>query len=134
MVETYHLVMVLETILVIAISLGSYYGRTLQMTRHHILTYGAILIQLLIFIFYMGPGWLYAWQQGFIGPIMIAHGILGGITLFLSVFMSVIFLSKGNEFDLKTLRYTRPMMILVLVLWILTYLLGAYFFITVRLG
>jgi hypothetical protein len=131
--EIYHYIALLETVLVIAISLGSYYGRTLQMTRHHVLTYGSILTQLGVFWFYMGPRWLRALDRGFLSPLMITHAILGVTTLSLSVILSIIFLAKGNKFDLKTLKYTRPLMIAVLVLWVTTYLVGVYFFITVRL-
>lgn len=133
MVEDYHIAMVVETILLLMITVGSYYGRKLDMSKHHYLTYGAILGQLTVFFSYMLPGFLFAYEQGFLSTLMMFHGISGSITLILSVFLAVVFLKDGNDFDLKKLRYTRPLMIATLFFWVMTYMIGLIFFIDVRL-
>jgi len=115
---------IVEVILLLLLTFGSYYARRLDMDKHHIMTYTAIIGQVLVFTFYMRPRILFLISRGFVSELLIIHAILGLTTIFLSLFLAYMFLKDKNDYDLTKLRYTRPIMILTYFMWLATFTFG----------
>lgn len=118
----------IQTILLLTLILGSYYGRKLNLTWHHRLIYGVLTIELIIFLIWMGPGVLYYASEGMITTILGLHISVGVLSFISSATLSIVFIRKRNDFDIQTLRWTRPLMIFTLFIWILAFSLGTVFY------
>ncbi|MFW9799992.1 MAG: hypothetical protein ACFFD9_06130 [Candidatus Thorarchaeota archaeon] len=122
-------VLIAETFVLIVLLIGWLYGaRRLEFRLHHRAVYSVVLIHAVT----VGPwmimrAMLFASQGLFDDPIsswyQILHDALGIIAISLGFIVAVVFLVR-RDMPLKLLKRTRPVMILILTLWVVTFLLG----------
>ncbi|MFW9943795.1 MAG: hypothetical protein ACFFB7_02255 [Candidatus Sifarchaeia archaeon] len=120
------IVLILETFVVVVLLTGWLYGaRRLEFRLHHWAVYSIILIHAVT----VGP-WMMSratLMNLFADPagnwLQILHDTLGIIAIALGFIIAVVFLVK-RDMPLKLLKRTRPVMILILTLWIITFILG----------
>ena len=128
MVEIASIYYVIQILLVLTLIFGSYYGRKLNLTWHHRLIYGVLIVELIVFAIWMGPGVLYYASMGGITTVLGLHITVGSLSFLSSATLAIVFLRKRNGFDIQTLRWTRPLMIFSLFIWITAFLLGTIFY------
>ncbi|MHA2503136.1 MAG: hypothetical protein ACXAE3_09710 [Candidatus Kariarchaeaceae archaeon] len=118
-----------QIVLLVGLIFGSIYGRRLQMYWHHRLIYTVMLGELIVFLLWMGPGVLYYSGQGLITTILALHITVGSLSAISTAVLAYTFLKRRNRYDLPTLRWTRPLMIFTLFVWILAFTLGTIFYV-----
>lgn len=121
--------LVIETVIVIILLAGWLYGaRRLDFRIHHWAVYSTVLVNSILVGLWMIPQAI-ALVVGnyFADPFatlhVTVHLMIGLVTVVLSIIVSFMFLVR-RDMPLKLLKRTRPVMILVLSLWTITFLLG----------
>jgi Ca2+/H+ antiporter len=121
--------LVIEVLLIIVLLVGWVYGsRRLNFRLHHRAVYSIVLVNSLIVGLWMIPRAMNLAQLGFFNNLSTSwhqtlHDTLGIIAVVLSIIVSVIFLWR-RDMPARLLKRTRPLMILILSLWIITFALG----------
>ena len=126
------LVMITETILVVGMMIGWLYGsRRMDFKVHHRAVYPIILIHAITVGVWMIPIAFERLPFMLANPAenwyQIAHDMLGFIGVLLGVVMALMF-GPRKEMPLKLLKKTRPIMFLTIAIWVLSFILGAYWF------
>ena len=125
-------VMVVETLMLIAIFVGWYRGaRRLDFKLHHLAVYSIVLVHVVNVALWMIPQALSISGEVFGNPVrfwyVILHDSLGIITLMLAIVLVLLFILKPGM-PLRILRRARPVMIIVLIVWIVTFAIGGLVF------
>jgi hypothetical protein len=121
--------LIIEVLMIIVLLIGWLYGaRRLEFRVHHRAVYSIVLVNSLLVGLWMIPQAINLASFGYFDDLstswhQILHDILGIIAVVLSIIVSVIFLIR-RDMPLKLLKRTRPLMILILTLWIITFALG----------
>ncbi|NWF95005.1 MAG: hypothetical protein HXY34_02585 [Candidatus Thorarchaeota archaeon] len=126
-------VLVLECVMMIVVAIGWWYGaRRLDFRLHHRAVYSIILIHLLGVSLWMIPQALSALPLVMANPqtywYVIVHDTLGILTIGMALILVVAFLIRP-DLPLRLLRRARPIMIIVLTTWTVTFLFGAAMFV-----
>lgn len=133
-------VLVAETLLFLAIILGSYYGRLLDIDLHHRLIYPAIGVQLVITAFWMIPNSSFLRDDPtsplqVIGKLFLTiHSISGLLALLLSIYLTIYFVFIKRKWEIGNLPLQRRLMIITLILWILAFLSGVSVYFGILIG
>ncbi len=132
------LVMLFETVMMAIILLGWYYGaRRLDLKLHHRAVYSMVFVHLVGVTLWMIPRALSISSEVFENPgtywYLIVHNILGFVALSMGIVLSLLFILKP-DMPLSLLRRARPAMILVLIVWSVAFILGAWAFLTRMTG
>ncbi|MHA2378228.1 MAG: hypothetical protein ACXADS_03055 [Candidatus Thorarchaeota archaeon] len=119
-------VMILETFVVVVLLIGWLFGaRRLEFRLHHWAVYSIILVHAVTVGAWMI--WRAERLNPFADPVanwyQILHDTLGIIAIALGLIVAVVFLVR-RDMPLKLLKRTRPVMILILTLWVITFILG----------
>jgi uncharacterized membrane protein YozB (DUF420 family) len=126
--------MVVGAVTVLALLLGWLMGvKQKKIKTHHLAVYSAVVLQLLVTIFWMIPRSLWFISLGILSdPIgnwyIILHDIIGFTALGLGLVLSLIFLIKSGT-PPKLVKSTRRLMMITLVLWLIAFVLGIVNFI-----
>ena len=130
--QTSLIVMGIETVIIIVVAIGWYLGaRRMNFNLHHVAVYSVILVHLIIVGAWMWPRAMYAIENfGLLNdPVgnlrILAHFGIGLTADLLSIILALVFIWK-RDIPLNVLRRARPVMILTLILWIISFGLGAY--------
>ncbi|MHA2270467.1 MAG: hypothetical protein ACXACI_01305 [Candidatus Hodarchaeales archaeon] len=126
------LVLLAEIIFILALLMGWYFGaRRLNIDLHHLVVYIAVPVQFVLLVLWMLPKPLKSLDFLLDAPIknwnLLAHFILGLITIGLALGVVITFIIYRGV-PLTVLRKVRPVMIAILLLWIVTFSLGAWNF------
>ncbi|MFX0107652.1 MAG: hypothetical protein ACFE7R_05175 [Candidatus Hodarchaeota archaeon] len=127
-----HVVLVLEIVVLVTLVLGWLYGaRRMDFNLHHKAVYLVVLIHLCTVGLWMIPQAIQRasimWNNPIANWYQIVHDIIGLLALGLGAILVVIFLLKSGM-PLKLLKRTRPLMFLTIGVWVLAFILGAYWF------
>jgi hypothetical protein len=121
-------VLLAESLILLILMIGYFYGaRRLNFNLHHGVVYTIVVAHILTLSFWMLPiasggiPFLLTDPIRFWRPL--AHFILGSLALVFGILLGIIFLIK-RDMPLKLLRRARPIMILTLTLWIISFALG----------
>ncbi|MFW9845656.1 MAG: hypothetical protein ACFFD6_02825, partial [Candidatus Thorarchaeota archaeon] len=122
------MVLVAETVIVIVLLIGWLLGaRRLEFKLHHWAVYSIILIHSVTVGLWMIPRALSFASDIMTDPVgnwpIILHDTLGIIAVILGIIVGMTFMVRRGM-PLKLLKRTRPVMILILVLWITSFCLG----------
>jgi heme A synthase len=121
--------LVIEILMIIVLLVGWVYGARRHNSRlHHRAVYSIVLVNSLIVGLWMIPQAMNLAQFGFFDDFsaswyQILHDTFGIIAIVLSILVSAIFLWR-RDMPGRLLKRTRPLMILILILWIITFVLG----------
>lgn len=121
--------LVIEVLIIIVLLIGWLYGaRRLDFRVHHRAVYSIVLVNSLIVGIWMIPQAISLASFGYFDDLstswhQILHDTLGLIAVALSIVVSAVFVVR-RDMPLKLLKRTRPLMILILILWIITFVLG----------
>ena len=121
-------VLMIETVVVVVLLIGWYFGaRRLNFNLHHGVVYSIIVAHILTLGLWMIPIASGALPFLLTDPVRfwrpLAHFILGILALVFGIILGILFLIK-RDIPLKLLRSARPLMILTLALWIISFVLG----------
>ncbi len=136
--EIASIVMVAETVVVVGLLIGWYFGsRRMKFTIHHGAVYSVVLVHLLTVSIWMIPQALLLASSGlFSDPLgnwyQIAHDMIGLLAIGLGSILVLVFITRRGM-PLKLLKKTRPLMIVTLVMWILSFGLGIVSYVANRL-
>jgi hypothetical protein len=121
-------VLLVESIILLILIMGWIYGaRRLNFNLHHVAVYTIIVAHILTLSLWMLPiasgvmPFLLTNPLRFWRPL--THFILGSLALVFGMILGIIFLIK-RDIPLNLLRRARPLMILTLSLWVLSFVLG----------
>jgi predicted small integral membrane protein len=122
------LVLILETVIVIVLLIGWIFGaRRLEFTLHHRVVYSIILIHSITVGIWMIPRAVLFMGNVIANPLgywhVILHDTLGIMAVILGIIVGVTFIIR-RDMPLKLLKRFRPVMLLILFLWITTFFLG----------
>ncbi|MHA2141881.1 MAG: hypothetical protein ACXADC_12795 [Candidatus Thorarchaeota archaeon] len=122
------LVLIAETVIVIMLLIGWLFGaRRLEFTLHHWAVYSIILIHSITVGIWMIPRALLFMDSVIADPVgywhVILHDTLGIVAVILGIIVGVTFIIR-RDMPLKLLKRFRPVMLVILVLWITTFFLG----------
>ncbi|MFW9887658.1 MAG: hypothetical protein ACFFER_05710 [Candidatus Thorarchaeota archaeon] len=125
-------VLILETVIVIVLLIGWLFGaRRLEFTLHHRAVYSIVLIHSITVGVWMIPRALSLVSYIMADPVgnlpLILHDTLGIIAVVLGLIVGVTFIIR-RDMPLKLLKRTRPIMLVILVLWLTTFFLGIVVF------
>ena len=125
-------VMMAETVIVVALMIGWLYGaRRMNFKLHHRAVYPAVLFHSITVGAWMIPIALERLPLMLASPMenwyQIAHDTLGIIGIALGLIMVLMFVTK-KEMPLKLLKRTRPVMFLTVAIWVISFILGAYWY------
>jgi hypothetical protein len=121
--------LVIEVLMIILLLIGWLYGaRRLNFRLHHKAVYSIVLVNSLLVGLWMIPQAANLASFGYFDDFasswhQILHDTLGLIAVILSIIVSAVFLIK-RDMPGKLLKQTRPLMILILTFWIITFALG----------
>ncbi|MFX0055965.1 MAG: hypothetical protein ACFFAD_13645 [Candidatus Hermodarchaeota archaeon] len=121
--------LIIEVLMIIVLLIGWLYGaRRLDFRVHHRAIYSIVLVNSLIVGLWMIPQAINLASFGYFDDFanswhQILHDTLGLIAVALSIIVSIVFVVR-RDMPLKLLKRTRPLMILILILWIATFALG----------
>ncbi len=127
------IVMVVETILVIALMIGWLYGaRRMDFGTHHRAVYPIVLIHSITVGVWMIPIAIGRLPIMLANPMVfwyqIVHDMLGFVGISLGIILALLYVFK-RDMPLKLLKRTRPIMFLTIGVWFLSFVLGLYWFI-----
>lgn len=121
-------VLLIESFILLILLIGWFYGaRRLNFNLHHGAVYTIIVAHILTLTLWMIPiasgaiSFLLTDPVQFWRPLL--HFILGTFALIFGIILGIIFLIK-RDIPLKLLRRARPLMILTLTLWVLSFVVG----------
>jgi hypothetical protein len=122
------IVLAVETVIVIVLLIGWLFGaRRLEFTLHHWAVYSIVLIHSITVGIWMIPRALSFVSYIIADPVgnwpLILHDTLGIVAVLLGIIVGVTFLIR-RDMPLKLLKRFRPVMLVILVLWITTFFLG----------
>ncbi|MHA1906586.1 MAG: hypothetical protein ACW98Y_04775 [Candidatus Thorarchaeota archaeon] len=125
-------VMIAETVIVVALMIGWLYGsRRMDIKLHHRIVYPATLIHAITVGAWMIPIALERLPIMLASPFenwyQITHDTLGIIAILLGGIMGLMFITK-KEMPIKLLKKTRPVMLATVAIWIITFILGLYWY------
>ncbi|MFW9966206.1 MAG: hypothetical protein ACFFEA_03560 [Candidatus Thorarchaeota archaeon] len=121
--------LIIEVLMIIVLLIGWLYGaRRLEFRVHHRAVYSIVLVNSLLVGLWMIPQAINLATYGYFDDFstswhQIIHDTLGVIVVVLSIIVSIVFLIR-RDMPLKLLKRTRPLMILILTFWIITFALG----------
>jgi hypothetical protein len=121
--------LVIEVLIIIVLLIGWLYGaRRLDFRVHHRAVYSIVLVNSLIVGLWMIPQAINLASFGYFDDFstswhQILHDTLGLIAVALSIVVSAVFVVR-RDMPLRLLKRTRPLMILILILWIITFVFG----------
>jgi len=121
--------LIIESSIIIILLIGWLWGaRRLDFRTHHWAVYSTVLVNSILVGFWMIPQAISLAAGGYFNdPIasmhQIVHDTIGLVTVALSIVVALMFLVR-RDMPLKLLKRTRPVMILVLALWLITFTLG----------
>ncbi|RDE14150.1 MAG: hypothetical protein C4K47_04875 [Candidatus Thorarchaeota archaeon] len=121
--------LIAATVTILLLLFGMSRGAKRQKFKlHHVVVYSAVVIQLLLVIFWMFPRLLWLISFGILGDLIgnwyiIVHEIVGFLALGIGLVISVIFLIKPGM-PPALVKKTRRWMWVVLILWIIAFLFG----------
>ncbi|TXT56422.1 MAG: conserved membrane protein of unknown function [Candidatus Thorarchaeota archaeon] len=122
-------IMIVESILFIAIAIGWYFGaRRMYFDLHHKAVYSVVLIHSITVGAWMIPRAATLAAEGAFTDLaaswyQIVHDLIGIFAIIFGIVLALIFLTR-KDMPLDLLKKTRPIMILTLILWTASYLLG----------
>lgn len=121
-------VLLIESIVVLVLLIGWYFGaRRLNFNLHHGVVYSIVVAHVLTLSLWMIPIASGAIPFLLTDPVRfwrpLSHFILGLLALVFGLVLGLIFLIK-RDIPLKLLRRARPLMILTISLWIISFVLG----------
>ncbi|MGY5876435.1 MAG: hypothetical protein RTU30_11875 [Candidatus Thorarchaeota archaeon] len=127
-----YFVIVLESVVLIALIVGWIYGsRRMDFNLHHRAVWFVALVHMLTVGLWMIPRALERLSIMLNNPIVnwyqIVHDIVGILAIALGVILVLVFLIKKGM-PLKLLKRTRPLMFLTIAVWVVAFILGAYWF------
>jgi len=125
-------VMIAETVIVVAMMIGWLYGsRRMDIKLHHRVVYPATLIHAITVGAWMIPIALERFPIMMASPMenwyQITHDMLGFVAIGLGLIMGLLFGTR-KEMPIKLLKKTRPVMLLTVALWVISFVLGLYWY------
>ena len=126
------MVMIIETILVVALMISWLYGaRRMDFKTHHWGVYPVVFIHAITVSFWMIPSAMARLPIMLADPVgnwyQIAHDMLGFVGIGLGIVLALLYAFR-RDMPLKLLKRTRPIMFLTIGVWIVSFLLGFYWF------
>lgn len=126
------IVMVVETILVVALMIGWLYGaRRMDFKTHHRAVYPIVLIHSITVGAWMIPVAIGRLPIMLANPMafwyQIVHDMLGFVGISLGIILALLYVFK-RDMPLKLLKRTRPIMFLTIGVWLVAFVLGLYWF------
>ncbi|MFW9907427.1 MAG: hypothetical protein ACFFEF_02525 [Candidatus Thorarchaeota archaeon] len=125
-------IMITETVLLSALIIGWLYGaRRMDLKLHHRVVYPVVLVHFLTVGLWMIPIALGRVSIMLADPIgnlyQIIHDTLGILGIGLGIVLTIMFAFK-RDMPIKLLKKARPLMFLTIGVWILAFILGAYWY------
>lgn len=122
------LVLGVETVIVIVLLIGWLLGaRRLEFTLHHWVVYSIVLIHSITVGVWMIPRAMRFITYIIADPAgnwpLILHDTVGIVAVLLGIIVGLTFIIR-RDMPLRLLKRMRPVMILILILWITSFLLG----------
>lgn len=126
------IVLISETVLVVVLMISWLYGaKRMDFKVHHRGVYPVVLLHAITVGLWMIPISLERFPIMIADPVsnwyQILHDMLGMIGVGLGIIMALVF-GPRKEMPLKLLKKTRPVMFLTIFVWVVSFILGVYWF------